>query len=103
MVSNSIETIKRLREYSCPADFFKESLQSYVNETGEHFIQIRRTFHEILGYPAGIHAGRYRESILGVHLMSLVNALRDLEEEGRVERKGKGLWVWKEKNGGENE
>jgi len=79
----------------------KDRLPEYVRESGDQYIQVRRAFHEILGYPVGIHAGRYKDSILGIHLMSLINALRELEEQGRVERKARGLWIWKE-NGGEN-
>jgi len=98
---NSAETINFLPQYrDRPADFFIDRLPAYASENGR-FIQVKRAFHEILGYPVGIHAGRYRESILGVHLMSLVNALRQLEQEGKVERRGHGIWIWKE-NGGEN-
>jgi len=101
MISNSIETIKILRRYSHPADFFIDRLPEYASENGK-FIQVRRAFHEIMGYPVGIHAGKYQEKLFGVHLMSLINALRKLESQGKVERRGRGRWVWKG-NGGENE
>ena len=102
MISNSIETIKTLRQYPHPADFFKDKLPEYVKKSNDQYIQVRRAFHEILGYPVGIHASRYEEELFGVHLMSLINALRELENQGKVERRGHGVWVWKE-NGGENE
>ena len=100
-MGDSFETIKTLRQYSHPADFFKERLPNYVSKTGECVIQVRRAFYEIIGLPVGIHASRYREEIFGIHLMSLINALRQLESEGKVERRGRGLWIWK--NGGKNE
>ena len=101
-MEDGFEIIKRLREYSCPADFFKDRLPEYVKKSNDQYIQVRRAFHEILGYPVGIHASRYEEELFGVHLMSLINALRELESQGKVERRGHGVWVWKE-NGGENE
>lgn len=100
-MNNVAETIKNLRKYPHAADFFKDMLPSYVNETGECFIQVRRAFHELMGLPVGIHAGRYREEIFGVHLMSLINALRELEDQGKVQRRGRGVWVWK--NGGKKQ
>jgi len=102
VISNSIEIIKTLRQYPHPADFFKDKLPEYVRESGDSFIQVRRAFHEIMGYPVGINAGKYQEKLFDVHLMSLINALRELEEQGKVERKTRGLWIWRE-NGGENE
>jgi len=100
-MEDGFEIIKRLREYSCPADFFKERLPEYVAKTGDQYIQVRRAFHELMGYEAGIHAGVYKEKLFGVHLMSLINALRELERQGKVQRRSQGVWIWKD--GGENE
>jgi len=98
MINNSVEIIKDLRGYSQPADFFIDRLPEYVRENGE-FISVKRAFHELLGYEAGIHAGKYQSRIFGVHIMALTNALRKLREEGQVEMRSQGVWVWK---GGKN-
>jgi len=95
-MEDGIETIKRLRKYPHPADFFKDRLPEYVKKSNDQYIQVRRAFHEILGYPVGVHAGKYKDSIFGIHQMSLINALRQLEQEGKVERRTQGVWVWKE-------
>jgi len=97
---NSAETIKILAQYrDHPADFFIDRLPEYARENG-NFIKVKRAFHELLGYGAGIHAGRYRDRIAGVHIMALTNALRKLREEGKVEMRSQGVWIWK---GGEKQ
>ena len=95
---NRTETIKTLHEYSHPADFFYEKLPEYVSKHGV-FIKVKRAFHELLGYPTGIHASRYRDRIFDIHIMSLTNALRKLEREGVVEKRSQGVWIRKG-NGG---
>jgi len=98
-MENSVEIIKDLRGYSHPADFFIDRLPEYANENG-NFIKVKRAFHELLGHEAGIHAGRYQNRIFGVHIMALTNALRKLREEGKVEMRSRGVWIWK---GGKND
>ena len=103
---NRAEIIKNLRQYSSPCEFFiKEGIPRYItkhNGDGRQlYINIRRAFHEILGYPIGIHASNYRDRIWGIHIMSFVNALRILREEGKVEQRSHGIWIWKG-NGGKN-
>ena len=97
MIDN-FEIIKNLRQYEHPADFFYKKLPEYVEKNGE-FIQVKRAFHEILGFPVGVHAGQYQERIFGIHIMALTNALRKLRGEGKVEMRSQGVWIWK---GGEN-
>ena len=104
---NRAEIIKNLRRYSSPCEFFiKEGIPRYLakhNGDGRQlYINIRRAFNEILGYPVGIHAGKYKDKILGVHIMALTNALRKLEKEGMVKRRSQGIWIWVG-NGGKNE
>lgn len=97
---NVVETIKRLRQYSCPSEFFlKEGIPKYLEKhNGKKavlYINIKRAFDEILGYPVGIHAGKYKDRILGIHIiMALTIALRKLEKEGIVKRRSQGIWIW---------
>ena len=98
LMLNNFEIIKNLRKYNQPADFFYERLPEYASENG-NFIKVRRAFQELLGCGVGIHADRYRDRIAGIHIMSLTNALRKLRDEGKVEMRSQGLWIWK---GGEN-
>ena len=102
---NRVETIKKLAQYDNPCEFFlKEGIPRYIakhNGDGRRlYINTKRAFHEIMGYPVGIHASNYRDRIWGIHIMSFVNALRILREEGKVEQRSRGIWIWKGNGGG---
>jgi len=99
---NNIESIKILRKYEHPANFFIDRIPEYVKKSGDEYICVQRAFNEIMGMTAGVHAAKYRERIWNIHMMSLVAALKKLEKMGLVKRWGPGVWKWIGNNGGKH-
>jgi len=100
-MNNRSDTIKTIKGYSKPSDFFLEQLPGYFEQYGP-YIKTSRCFNVLMGGTAGIHSRGYKRKIAGVDISCLSYALGVLRDRGLVKRRSRCVWVWTG-NGGKNE